>query len=217
MENKRLILNQIEADSALLVVDMQYDFLPGGALPVQKGDEIIEKINELIEIFYSKHGKIVFTQDWHPFRHLSFASAHKGTQPGDSIDLLGIGPILWPDHCIQNSKGSQIHEKMHIDKSIAVIRKGYNSEIDSYSAFLENDKRTKTGLAGFLHELKIKSIYICGLATDYCCYYSAMDGKAAGFNVFFLENLTRGIDLPKGNIIRAKENMQSYGIELVDF
>jgi nicotinamidase/pyrazinamidase len=212
-----VMVSQIGPESALLVVDMQYDFLPGGALAVKNANEIIDPINEVIDIFYAQQGKIVFTQDWHPNDHHSFASTHTGKKPGDPIINPGLGPILWPDHCVQNTYGAQIHEKMHIEKAIAIIRKGYTPQIDSYSAFVENDKQTKTGLASFLRELKIKTIFICGLATDYCCYYSAMDGIAAGFDVVFIENLTRGIDLPEGNMEKVKKVMQKSGIKIMDY
>lgn len=204
----------IDEHSALLIVDMQYDFLPNGALPVEKGDEIISGINELAKKFYNDGGKVVFTQDWHPLGHKSFASAYEGKNPGDPISTPGLGPILWPDHCIQNTFGAQIHEDMLIHLAIAIIRKGYNPLIDSYSAFCDNDQQSKTGLAGFLKELNITKVYICGLALDYCCFYSAMDAKQEGFDVFFLKDLTRGIDQPVNNVQSSLQTMQSHGIRI---
>jgi nicotinamidase/pyrazinamidase len=200
---------------ALLIVDMQYDFMPGGALPVEKGDEIISDINDFAQKFYNNKAKIVLTQDWHPKNHLSFASNHPGKNPGDEYHTDAIGPILWPDHCVQGSKGALIHERLNSDLAFVIIRKGYNPDIDSYSGFIENDKKSETGLAGYLKSLKVKRIFICGLALDYCCYATAMDGKDLGFEVFFLPELTKGIDLPPGNISRCLDSMKRKGIKFV--
>lgn len=205
----------IDGHSALLVIDMQHDFLPGGALPVTDGDQIIPKIAEFISEFHNKHGKIIFTQDWHTRGHFSFASAHEGKNPGDPIEGPGLGPILWPDHCVQGTFGAEIHSDLPVDKAVAIIRKGYNQKIDSYSAFLENDHKTHTGLTGFLRDLGITTVYICGLALDYCCFFSAVDAKSAGFDVYFLQDLTKGIDQPEGNISHSLEKMKSVGIHII--
>ncbi|MHA1706802.1 MAG: bifunctional nicotinamidase/pyrazinamidase [Promethearchaeota archaeon] len=198
---------------ALIVVDMQYDFMPGGALPVEGGDDIIDDINDVMDIFQKRSGIIVLTQDWHPPNHLSFASNHPGKKPGDEYQTEAIGPVLWPDHCVQGTKGANFHEKLNTNAAHAIIRKGYNPKIDSYSGFIENDKKTETGLSGYLKSLKIKRVFVCGLALDYCCFATAMDAKNFGFEVFFLVDLTRGIDIPPGNLSSALEQMTAKGIK----
>ena len=198
---------------ALIIVDMQNDFMPGGALPVEEGDKIIDDINYIAEIFKENYGIIVLTQDWHPKNHMSFASSHLDKNPGDEFQSEGIGPVLWPDHCIQGSKGAMFHDKLKVNLAHAIIRKGYNPNVDSYSGFIENDKKSETGLAGFLKSLNVKRIFICGLALDYCCYFTALDGLDFGFGVYFLVNLTRGIDLPPGNISKSLQHMRDKGIK----
>lgn len=198
---------------ALIIVDMQNDFMPGGALPVEEGDQIIDNINRIAEIFKENNGLVVLTQDWHPENHMSFASSHPDKDPGDEFHSEGIGPILWPDHCVQDSKGANFHDKLKVKLAHAIIRKGYNHSVDSYSGFIENDKKSETGLAGFLKSLNIKRIFICGLALDYCCYFTALDGLDFGFEVYFLVNLTRGIDLPPGNITKSLQQMRDKGIK----
>ncbi len=202
----------ISEDTALIVVDMQNDFLPGGSLPVAGGDQIISPINELSNKFYDAGAPVIFTQDWHPRGHYSFASSHPGKNPGDPIQEEGLGPILWPDHCVQNSLGAEINEKMQTEYAKAIIRKGYHLKIDSYSAFFDNDKKTKTGLAGYLRDLSIRTVVICGLALDYCCYYTAMDARSEGFELIFLKDLTRGIDQPVDNVQKALISMGNAGI-----
>ena len=197
---------------ALIIVDMQNDFMPGGALPVDEGDQIIDSINYVAEIFKNNNGIMVLTQDWHPENHMSFASSHPGKNPGEEFQSEGIGPILWPDHCIQGSQGANFHDKLKVNMANAIIRKGYNPTVDSYSGFIENDKKSETGLAGYLKSLNIKRIFICGLALDYCCYFTALDGFDFGFEVYFLVNLTRGIDLPPGNISKSLQHMRDKGI-----
>jgi len=206
----------ITSTDALLVVDMQYDFMPGGALPVEAGDEIIKGINEIAQAFFNQKAKIILTQDWHPKNHLSFASNHPGKNPGDKYQTEAIGPVLWPDHCVQGTHGATFHENLNLDLAHAIIRKGYNPNIDSYSGFLENDKKSETGLAGLLKSLRIKRIFICGLALDYCCYFSAIDGKSFGFNVIFMPNLSKGIDIPSGNISISLEAMKKQGIKFAN-
>ncbi|TFG17522.1 MAG: bifunctional nicotinamidase/pyrazinamidase [Promethearchaeota archaeon] len=207
----------IKRRSALIVVDMQNDFLPGGALPVAEGDQIIDGINELARKFYNKDKIVIFSQDWHPEGHASFASSHEGKNPGNPIEgVPGIGPVLWPDHCVQNTYGAEINERIEKKYGIAIIQKGTNPNIDSYSAFFENDKKTKTGLTDLLREKRIKNVYVCGLALDYCCFYTAMDAKSEGFNVFFIKNLTKGIDIPVKNIQNSLDSMTSAGIEIIE-
>ena len=203
----------LSKQDALIIVDMQNDFMPGGALPVDEGDQIIDSINYVAEIFKKNNGIIVLTQDWHPDNHMSFASSHPGKDPGEEFQSEGIGPILWPDHCIQGSQGAKFHDKLKVTLAHAIIRKGYNPKVDSYSGFIENDKKSETGLAGYLKALKIKRIFICGLALDYCCYFTSLDGFDFGFEVYFLVNLTRGIDLPPGNISKSLQHMRDKGIK----
>jgi nicotinamidase/pyrazinamidase len=193
---------------ALIVVDMQNDFIPGGALPVEDGDLILGDINKTAELFNKNNSIIVLTQDWHPPNHKSFASAHPGKNPGDEYQSNGIGPVLWPDHCVQNTFGAEFHKDLNVNAK-KIIQKGMNPEVDSYSGFLDNDKKTKTGLAIYLKSVGVERIFVCGLALDYCCYFTAMDGVDFGFNVYFLIDLTKGIDLPPGNISNSLENMNN--------
>ena len=202
-------------DDALIIVDMQNDFIPGGSLPVEGGDEIVEGINSIAEIFTKSYASIVLTQDWHPKEHLSFASNHPGMRPGDEYQTEAIGPVLWSDHCVQNTNGSEFHEDLKKEYAHAIIRKGYHPEIDSYSGFIEYDKKSETGLAGYLKSLNVKRIFICGLALDYCCFATAMDGVDFGFKVYFIVDLTKGIDIPSGNISNALESMVNKGIIFV--
>ena len=175
---------------ALLVVDIQNDFCPGGRLAVPGGDEIVPIINDLASFF----DHVLLTQDWHPEGHLSFASSHPGKQPFDTLQVAYGEQILWPDHCIQGSKGAEFHPDLHIDKAELIIRKGFRQEIDSYSAFFENDHRTPTGLTGYLRERRIDVLYIAGLATDFCVHWSAVDGRNQGFEVYVVMDASRGID-----------------------
>ena len=210
LELKNNIVINAKSD-ALIIVDMQNDFIPGGALPVEGGDLIVEGINKLAKLFKENKAIVVLTQDWHPKNHKSFASSHPGKNPGDEYQSNGIGPVLWPDHCVQNTHGAEFHKDLKIDAD-KVIQKGMNTEVDSYSGFLDNDKKSETGLAEYLKSVKIKRIFVCGLALDYCCYFTAMDGVDFGFEVYFLVDLTKGIDLPPGNISDSLENMSNKGI-----
>ncbi len=207
-----IVINKYDA---LLIVDIQNDFIPGGALPVEGGGLIIDGVNKIANKFHNNNATIVLTQDWHPRGHLSFASAHPGKNPGDDFQTEdgSIGPVLWPDHCVQDSKGANFHKNLKVDFASAIIRKGINPKIDSYSGFLENDKKSETGLAGYLNSLKIKRIFVCGLALDYCCYFSAIDGVDFGYEVSILVDLSKGIDLPPGNISNALENMTNKGVK----
>lgn len=209
---------KIDKNDALIVVDMQYDFIPGGSLPVEEGDVIIDGINQISELFKKHKATIILTQDWHPQNHASFASTHPGKNPGDEFtsENGAIGPVLWPDHCVQNTKGAEFHYDLKIDLADKVIRKGTNHTVDSYSGFLENDKKTETGMRDYLDSKKIQRIFICGLALDYCCYYTAMDGFEFGYEVYLLVELTRGIDLPKGSVRNALETMSKTGIKFVN-
>ena len=206
----------INKKDALLVVDIQNDFLPGGALAVDEGNVIIEGVNKVAEKFNKNNAAIIMTQDWHPKGHLSFASSYPDKKPGDEYqsENSAIGPVLWPDHCVQGTQGAEFNKDLDLIFASAIIRKGKNPKVDSYSAFLENDKVEETGLSGYLKSLKIKRVFVCGLALDYCCYYSAMDAVDFGFEkVYMLVDLSKGIDLPPGNISNALENMTKKGIK----
>lgn len=208
---------KINSRDALIIVDMQYDFIPGGSLPVEEGDLIIEGLNQITNLFKKNKATVVLTQDWHPQNHLSFASNHPGKSPGDEFtsEDRAIGPVLWPDHCVQNTKGAEFHNDLKIDLADKVIQKGMNPNVDSYSGFRDNDKNSETGLRDYLNSKKIRRIFVCGLALDYCCYYTAMDGFEFDYRVYFLVDLTRGVNLPEGSIKNALENMNKTGIKFV--
>jgi nicotinamidase/pyrazinamidase len=167
------------------------------------------------KIFHDKLNTVIFTQDWHPIDHQSFASNHPGKKPGDEYDTEGIGPILWPDHCVQNSHGAKFHKDINSGLAHAIIRKGLDPKVDSYSTFRDKKKERETGLRGYLESLGIKRVFICGLALDYCCYYSAIDAREFGFDVCLIIDLTRGIDDPEGNISKALKDMQQKGVKFV--
>jgi nicotinamidase/pyrazinamidase len=199
---------------ALIIVDMQNDFMPSGALAVKKGDEIVGPINRLAEHYHYQGNLVVMTQDWHPLGHLSFASSH-GMKPYDTYESDGIGPILWPDHCVQGSLGAEFHPKIQAKFANAIIRKGYRLTVDSYSTFIENDKKTSTGLSGYLATLGKKRIFLCGLALDYCVYHSAKDGRDLGFDVVVVIDLTKAIDSPPGRLSEALRTMTDRDIQFV--
>ncbi|MEX0746589.1 MAG: bifunctional nicotinamidase/pyrazinamidase [Rhodothermales bacterium] len=195
---------------ALLVVDIQNDFCPGGRLPVPGGDEIIPAINKLATTF----DHVLLTQDWHPEGHRSFASSHSGKRPFDTIEVPYGEQILWPDHCIQGSRGAQFHRDLDVNKAELIIRKGFRKEIDSYSAFFENDHETPTGLTGYLRERGIDTLFIAGLATDFCVHWSAVDGRKHGFEVYVIEDASRGIDT-MGSMNYALLRIKESGAELI--
>jgi nicotinamidase/pyrazinamidase len=192
---------------ALLVVDVQNDFVPGGALAVPGGDEVVPIANAIARRFVN----VVLTQDWHPPHHISFASSHPGTRPFEHIRLPYGEQVLWPDHCIQGSAGAALHPDLDIAHAQLVVRKGYHPSVDSYSAFVEADRRHKTGLAGYLRERGILRVFLCGLATDFCVAWSAADGRQAGFTVVVIEDACRAIDTG-GSLAAAWENMNSAGV-----
>jgi nicotinamidase/pyrazinamidase len=191
----------------LLVVDVQNDFCPGGALAVSGGDELPKIINKLSRRF----AHVVLTQDWHPEDHLSFASSHPGEKPFGAIDLPYGPQILWPDHCIQDEPGSEFHPELDVRHCELIIRKGYLREIDSYSAFFENDRSTPTGLAGYLRERGLNRLFLVGLATDFCVAYSALDARRLGFEVTVIESACRAIDLD-GSLAAAWKQMEEAGV-----
>src|SRR6056297_863101 len=194
---------------ALLVVDIQYDFCPGGALAVPDGDAIIPTVNNLIDHF----DVIIQTQDWHPAGHSSFASSHEGKDPFDTIEMNYGTQVLWPDHCVQGSKGAEFHEDLNTLKSQVIIRKGFRKAIDSYSTFFENDQETATGLTGYLKQRGITDLYTVGLATDFCVKWSILDGIDEGFNMHIVEDAVKGIDL-NGSLDEAWDEMKKKGVRV---
>lgn len=198
-------------NTALLVVDTQNDFCPGGALAVPEGDEVVSVINNLTEEFES----IVFTQDWHPAGHHSFASSHDGKEPFDEI-TMDYGPqVLWPDHCIQGTTGAEFHPDLNVNPAQLVIRKGFRKNIDSYSGFFENDHLTGTGLAGYLKERNIKTLYIAGLAADFCVKWTVLDARKLGFQVHVVTDAVRGLDV-NGSLDQAWRKMSESGAQFTD-
>jgi len=198
------------ADSALIVVDVQNCFIPGGTLPVNKGDEIVPIINAMAKKFEN----VVITQDWHTPGHTSFASAHSGKKPFETIKLSYGTQVLWPDHCVQGTNDAALQKDLDLPNAQLVIRKGYHKDVDSYSAFKEADRKTDTGLAGYLKARGIKTVYVCGLATDFCVAWTAMDARTAGFNAFVVEDACRGIDL-KGSVAAAWKSMTAKGVKRI--
>jgi nicotinamidase/pyrazinamidase len=195
---------------ALIIIDVQKDFCPGGALAVAGGDEIVPVINGLVSGF----SVVVATQDWHPRGHVSFASSHDGKNPYDQINLYGTPQTLWPNHCVAGTSGADFHPGLDTSRLTCIIRKGTAQSLDSYSAFIENDKKTPTGLDGYLTRLGVDSLALCGLATDYCVFFSAMDGAALGFSTTVLLDACRGIDVPAGSLEARLEEMKARGIAL---
>ncbi|MHA2390825.1 MAG: bifunctional nicotinamidase/pyrazinamidase [Promethearchaeota archaeon] len=209
---------KIGKKDAILVVDMQNDFIPGGSLPVPEGDLIIKDINIVVNKFKKKGGYVVFSQDWHPQNHLSFASNHFGKEPFEEYTSEdgAIGPVLWTDHCVQNTQGANFHKDLNVEVADKIIKKGTNPNVDSYSVFQDNDKRSETGLREYLDSVAVKRIFVCGLALDYCCYYTAMDGINFGYSVCLLVDLTKGIDSPEGSIENALETMKKSGVKFAN-
>src|SRR5579872_617848 len=193
----------------LLIVDVQNDFCPGGALAVPQGEAIVPDVNRLAAAFVH----VVLTQAWHPPAHSSFASAHPGRAPFETIELAYGTQVLWPDHCVQGTPGAEFHPDLDVPHAELVLRKGVVRTIDSYSAFRENDRKTPTGLAAYLRERGFARITICGLATDYCVLYSALDAREAGFKVALQTAACRGLDI-NGSLARALAAMQEAGVEL---
>lgn len=193
----------------LLVVDVQNDFCPGGALAVSGGDLVVPAINALARRF----AHVVFTQDWHPDGHLSFASSHAGREPLETIEMDYGRQVLWPDHCIQGTKGAAFHPDLDRRRAELVVRKGFRREIDSYSAFYENDRCTPTGLAGYLRERGFRRIFLAGLATDFCVAWSAIDARKEGFDAVLVEDACRAIDMD-GSLDDALARMKSAGVEI---
>ncbi len=193
--------------SCLIVIDVQNDFMPGGALAVARGNEVVPLINRMGARF--QH--VILTQDWHPRGHASFASAHPGTKPFETIVLDYGNQVLWPDHCLQGTPGAALHPDLSIPQTELVIRKGHHRGIDSYSAFVEADRKTGTGLGGYLKERGFRKIYLCGLATDFCVAWTALDARAAGFEVVLIDDACRAIDR-EGSLAKAMLDMNHAGV-----
>ncbi len=195
------------ASEILLIVDVQNDFCPGGALAVPEGDAVVPVINALIPRFTH----VALTQDWHTPDHTSFASGHAGRAPFETVELSYGEQVLWPDHCVQGSEGAAFHPKLDTTRAELVVRKGFRRHIDSYSAFFENDRTTPTGLAGYLAERGIDTICLAGLATDFCVAFSALDGRRLGFAVTVIEDACRAIDLD-GSLVAMRDGMDRAGV-----
>jgi len=194
----------------LLIVDVQNDFCPGGALAVPRGDEVVPVINALA----GKFAHAVLTQDWHPRGHLSFSSSHPGSKPFEGIEVSYGQQVMWPDHCVQGTRGAAFRDDLHADRAEIVLRKGYHREIDSYSAFYENDRKTRTGLAGYLRERGLTRVFLAGLAFDFCVRYSAEDAHREGFEAVVIEDACRAIDL-NGSAEDTRVLFKKLGIRCV--
>jgi nicotinamidase/pyrazinamidase len=202
---------RIDAHDVLLVIDVQNDFCPGGALAVPRGDEVIAPILRAAPHF--EH--IVLTQDWHPANHISFARSRAGKQPFDSVDLVYGSQTLWPPHCVQGSAGAEFHSALALPQAELILRKGFRPQIDSYSAFFENDRSTPTGLAGYLRERGLKRVFLAGLAYDYCVGYSALDARRLGFDAFVLRDACRAIDL-NGSVAAMESEFSRAGVGVIE-
>jgi nicotinamidase/pyrazinamidase len=198
---------QIGPRDLLLVIDVQNDFCPGGALAVPDGDAVLAPIHSIAPLF----AHIVLTQDWHPAAHSSFASAHPGKQPYEQIELSYGAQTLWPDHCVQGSPGAEFHPALNLPRAELILRKGFDPAIDSYSAFFENDRTTATGLAGYLRERSITRVFLAGLAYDFCVGYSALDARRLGFEAVVLQDACRAIDL-NGSVARIEKEFPHSGV-----
>lgn len=197
--------------SALIVVDVQNCFLPGGSLAVKDGDQVIPVINRIAKSFEN----VVLTQDWHTPHHVSFASSHDGKKPFEVIKLSYGNQVLWPDHCVQGTDSAAIAKDINIPQAALIIRKGFHNDVDSYSAFVEADKETLTGLASYLKERKIDTVFVTGLATDFCVAWTAIDARHAGFNVYVVDDACRGIDL-NGSLAKAWADMTAAGVKKIE-
>jgi nicotinamidase/pyrazinamidase len=195
----------------LIITDVQNDFCPGGSLAVAEGDKVVPIINRISSGF----DKVVATQDWHPLNHVSFAKTHE-RNPFEVITVNDIQQVLWPVHCVPGTFGAELHPDLDLREVDLILRKGTNPLIDSYSVFLENDKKTETGLRYYLQGLGLTDLFFTGLATDYCVYYSAVDARNLGFHVSLILHATKGVDVPAGNLDRAIEDMKKRGINILN-
>jgi len=201
---------QLQPTDALLVIDVQNDFMPGGNLAVPNGDAIVPLINTLAK----KFAHVILTQDWHPHQHISFATTHANKKPFETIEAAYGPQTLWPEHVLQHTEGAALHPALHIPHAELILRKGFRRHIDSYSAFLENDHTTPTGLAGYLRERNLRRLFICGLAYDFCVRYSAIDGHALGFETIVIEDATRPVNLPN-TVAETNAALTSAGIKRI--
>ncbi|MDR2729347.1 MAG: bifunctional nicotinamidase/pyrazinamidase [Treponema sp.] len=211
------------AETLLLIIDAQNDFCPayysksgqvcpGGALAVNEGGAVIPPLNALSSLLAIRGGRVALTQDWHPAGHISFASSHQGKNPGNIIDTTLVeGQYLWPDHCVQGAWGASFHDDLDPKPASLIIRKGTRSNLDSYSAFFENDRKTPTGLEGWIKSLNITTVIMGGLATDYCVFYSAMDSIKLGLNTIIASDAIRGVGIPEGSVEKAVSDMKNAG------
>ncbi len=197
--------------TCLVIVDVQNDFCPGGALAVAEGDSVVPVINSISFLF----DKVVATQDWHPVGHVSFASTHN-KNPFELISIGGVEQALWPDHCVPGTPGADFHQDLDLRHVDLIVRKGTNPLVDSYSTFLENDKKTETGLRYYLQGLGLTDLYFAGLATDYCVYFSAVDALSFGFHVSVILDATRGVDVPAENVEKTVDDMKKRGIRILN-
>ncbi len=200
-------MNKLDDATALIIIDAQYGFMPGGGLAVADGDAIVPVINRIAPRF----ANVVLTQDWHPADHISFAANHPGRAPFETITLPYGEQVLWPTHCVQGTRDAALHDDLRVPQAQLIIRKGFHCDVDSYSAFMEADRRTSTGLAAYLKARGISKLYLCGLATDYCVAWSAQDARAAGFEATVIEDACRAIDL-NGSLARAWADMAAAGV-----
>ena len=204
--------------SALIIVDIQNDFCPGGSMAVAGGDEIITPINELIrreaEKAQGRFSKIVATGDWHPKNHISFASQHEGHAAYEEIEIDGLPQNLWPDHCVAASKGAELHPELDQTNVNLILHKGTQAGLDSYSAFFENDGTTPTGLHGYLQEFGVETVYVVGLALDWCVYFSAVDARRLGYTTVLIEDLSRPVDVPAGFAQKRISAMREKGVKI---
>ncbi len=198
--------------SALLIIDVQNDFCSGGALAVPDGDQVVPVINSLTSHFST----VVATQDWHPQRHISFAASHAGKQPYETVPFMETEQLLWPTHCVAGTRGAAFHPDLVTTSCSLILRKGLNPETDSYSAFYENDRTTETGLAGFFRSRKIRHIAMCGLATDYCVFFSVQDAVNLGFDVTLITDATKGVDVPEGSLKQSLATMEKSGVSMMN-
>jgi nicotinamidase/pyrazinamidase len=194
--------------NALVIVDVQNDFCPGGRLPVPKGDEVVPAIN----LLQPRFDLVVATQDWHPANHGSFAANHPGRKPGEQIELAGLVQILWPVHCVQNTPGAELHAGLDRARIAQVFRKGTDPKVDSYSGFFDNGRRASTGLGEYLREQGVTAVYVCGLATDYCVKHTALDAVSLGFQTHLVAAACRGVDLQPGDSRRAIDEMRQQAM-----
>ena len=196
---------------ALLIIDLQNDFCPGGSLAVERGDTIVPVVNAAASAF----SQVIATKDWHPSGHVSFASSHRGRNPLDTLSLGDLEQVLWPDHCVAGTEGADFHPDLDLKPLTLILHKGTRINLDSYSAFFENDRKTSTGLAGYLKDLGIRELYLSGLATDYCVFYTVMDALALGFSVKVIREAVYGVGFPEGSVEKAVKAMERGGARFI--